>query len=133
MITLNWKKKEKSKEQSDSKLWHDARKLRLTASSVKKVPVRNTTNPDSILREHLLPSFRGNHASQHGKDSEPKALKEFAELGHPIVKMGNILSASEPWLSASPDGMTDKDDKVLVEVKCPLVTSDSLTDMLEAE
>ena len=85
-----------------------------------------------VLREHLLPSFRGNHATQHGKDSEPKALKELAELGHPIVKMGTILSASEPWLSASPDGMIDKDDKVLVEVKCPLVTSDSLTDMLEA-
>ena len=102
---------QKSQAQSDSKLWHDARKLRLTASSVKKVPVtvRDTTNPDNFLREHLFPSFRGNHATQHGKDCEPKALKELAELGHPTVKMGTVLSASEPWLSASPDGMIDKD------------------------
>ena len=125
---------QKSKAQSDSKLWHDTRKLRLTASSVKKVPVRDTTNPDNVLREHLFPSFRGNHATQHGKDCEPKALKELAELGHPTVKMGTVLSASEPWLSASPDGMIGEDFKVLVEVKCPLVTNESFTDsdMLEA-
>ena len=104
---------QKSKVQSDSNLWHDACKLRLTASSVKKVSVRDTTNPDNFLREHLFPSFRGNHATQHGKDSEPKALilKELSELGHPTIKMGTVLSASEPQLSASPDGIIDKGGK----------------------
>ena len=102
---------QKSKEKSDSKLWHDARKLRLTASRVKKVPARDTANPDNFLRERLFPSFRGNHATQHGKDSEPMALKESAELGHPTVKVGTVLSASEPQLSASPDGIIDKGGK----------------------
>jgi hypothetical protein len=34
-----------TKSQSDSKVWHDARKIRITASSAKKVPVKATTDP----------------------------------------------------------------------------------------
>jgi hypothetical protein len=40
-----------TKSQSDSKVWHDARKIRITASSAKKVPVKATTVID------LKPSY----------------------------------------------------------------------------
>ena len=46
--------------QAQSDLWHDSRKLRITGSTSHKVPVRDTTNPDNFIREHVYPTFRGN-------------------------------------------------------------------------
>lgn len=42
-----------TKSQSSSILWRDARKVRLTASSASKVPVKDTTDATTFIREHL--------------------------------------------------------------------------------
>lgn len=44
---------EETRMQSASQLWHDARKLRLTASTAKLVPKQSTTDPQKYLNEHL--------------------------------------------------------------------------------
>lgn len=106
--------------QGNSSAWHDSRRVRLTASTGKKVPVRSTTDPSKFLREHVYPTFRGNKATRHGKESEPKALQELENLGFHSTPSGTVLHAEEPWLSASPDGMLP--DGSIVEVKCPDTT-----------
>ncbi|KAK7482091.1 hypothetical protein BaRGS_00026675 [Batillaria attramentaria] len=120
-----------TQQQSSSKVWHDARKIRLTVSSAKKVPVKSTTDPSRFLRDHLFPSFRGNHATNHGKENEPNALRELQRIGYPTVSSGTVICPEEPWLSASPDGII-KDTNVLVEVKCPVTTGADMTKCLES-
>ena len=41
---------EETQVQSASQLWHDTRKLRLTASTAKRVPKRGITNPQKFLK-----------------------------------------------------------------------------------
>lgn len=107
-----------TRQQSASELWHSARKLRLTASSAKKVPSKASTNPDKFLAEHLYPSFRGNYATNYGKENEVVACNTLKEQGMSIIHRGLVVSVQEPWLSASPDGVIDS--SVLLEIKCPV-------------
>ena len=94
-------------------------RLRITGSSAKKVPVRETTSAENFLREQLYPSFRGHYAIEHGRTSEPKALQALKEMGFVISPKGTVVSVDEPWLSASPDGVTACG--AIVEVKCPVL------------
>ena len=107
-----------TREQSSSDLWHNARKLRITASAAKKVPSRASTNPDKFIAEHLYPSFRGNYATNYGKENEVVAGNALREQGMSITQMGITVNVTEPWLSASPDGVIDS--SVLLEIKCPV-------------
>ncbi|KAK7488549.1 hypothetical protein BaRGS_00020166 [Batillaria attramentaria] len=114
-----------TKTQASSATWWDARRLTITTSSAKKVPVKATTNPDNFIRENLYPSFWGNHATEHGKISEPKAIQALKDMGLCVSAEGTVVSEKEPWLSlvsGSPDGVTE--DGKLVEVKCPLIKED---------
>ena len=107
-----------TKEQANSELWADGRRLRITASRAKSVPVQARTDPSKFLNEQLYPSFRGNNNTRHGQATEPKALEWLSSQGN-ITKHGMVLSSTDPWLSASPDGILDSN--TLVEVKCPIV------------
>ncbi len=117
-----------TREQSASDLWHNCRKIRLTASSAKKVPVHAATSSDKFLCEHIYLSFHGNYATNYGKESEVKACRQLKEQGMNITHKGTVVSVQEPWLSASPDGVIDT--CVLLEIKCPVPTQLSLTDQL---
>ena len=105
-----------TKGQSTSVAWRDARRLRITGSSAKKVSVRATTTAENFLREQLYPSFRGNYATEHGRTSEPKTLQALKEMGFVISPKGTVVSVE---LSASPDGVTACG--AIVEVKCPIL------------
>lgn len=117
-----------TREQSPSDLWHNCRKIRLTASSAKKVPVRASTKSDKFLCEHIYPSFRGNYETNYGKENEVRACNQLKERGMNITHKGTVVSIQEPWLSASPDGVIDSD--VLLGIKCPVPTHPSLTEQL---
>ncbi len=69
---------EETQLQSASQLWHDARKLRLTASTAKRVPA---TNPQKFLNECLYPTFTGNTATKYGKENEEKAIQLMVGKG----------------------------------------------------
>jgi len=105
--------------QSLSEVWHSARQIRITASSAKGVPVRATTNPDKFLREHLFPSFRGNAATKYGSEKEVIARNLLVEQGLLVSLSGTRVSLTEPWLSASPDGIINGVE--LLEIKCPIL------------
>ncbi|KAL7841366.1 hypothetical protein SRHO_G00250570 [Serrasalmus rhombeus] len=106
-------------EQNASHLWHDSHKVRITASSAKKVPIRG--NPQCLLREHIYPRFHGNAATQHGVESEALALQRLEGCGYKVTCRGTVLCTHEPWLSASPDGVLHTAE--LLEIKCPLLKS----------
>lgn len=101
--------------QSASDLWHSSRKLRIYA---KKVPVRAGTNSEKFLCEHFYPRFRGNYATNYGKEKEETACNQLKEQGINITHMGTVVCGAEPWLSASPDGIINSCE--LLEIKCPV-------------
>lgn len=82
-------------EQSASHLWHDSRKIRITASTAKKVPIGG--NPEKFIREHLHPRFHGNAATHHGLESEASASRWLEEQGYAVSHRGTVVCESEPW------------------------------------
>ncbi|VDI48025.1 Hypothetical predicted protein [Mytilus galloprovincialis] len=109
-----------TKGQSSSVLWKDARKLRITASSATKVPIKDTTDATSFIREHLHPKFTGNKYTRHGTQQEPVAKEHLRSLENTIIDTGMYVSTEEQWLSSSSDGILNGD--TLLEVKCPVPT-----------
>ena len=107
-----------TKRQSKSVLWKDARKIRLTASSASKIPVKDTTDATAFIREHLHPKFTGNKYIGYGNEQEPIAKEHLKSLGHTVTETGMYVSAQEQWLSGSPDEILNGD--TLLEIKCPV-------------
>ena len=104
------------------------RRVRITASTARKVPVRSTTAPDKFLSEHLHPTFHGNAATSHGAEGEEHARQFLKSQGHTIESKGLVVCPAEPWLAASPDGVIDND--MLLEIKSPVLGKKSLTEAL---
>ena len=119
---------EETKTQSASQLWHDARKLRLTASTAKRVPKRPTTDPKKFLNEHLYPTFIGNAATKYGRDNEANVIELLEDRGHVVERRGLVVHPEHDWLGASPDGIIDATQ--LLEIKCPFKSSTTLSDFL---
>ena len=119
---------EETQIQSASQLWHDARKLRLTASTAKRVPRRSTTNPKKFLSEHIYPTFTGNTATKYGNENEDKAIQVMEAQGHNVERRGLVVCPDHPWFGASPDGILNSTQ--LLEIKCPLKSAMSLTEFL---
>lgn len=103
--------------QSHSQVWHDARMLRLTTSTAKKVPKRITTDPAKFISEHLYPTFMGKTATKTGQAHEEKAIQMQEERGNTVERKGLILHSDHPWFGASPDGVLNQTQ--LLEVKSP--------------
>ena len=82
-----------TKRQSKSVLWKDARKIRLTASSASKIPVKDTTDATAFIREHLHPKFTGNKYIGYGNEQEPIAKEHLKSLGHTVTETGMYVSA----------------------------------------
>lgn len=132
MLTTQIKEIEQStRAQSKEQLWHDMRRVRITASTAKNVPVRLTTAPDKFLSNHLHPTFHGNAATRHGAESEELARQFLQDQGYSIETKGLVVCPGEPWLAASPDGVINKD--MLLEIKSPVIGKNkSLTETLAA-
>ena len=113
-----------TKAQSKEQVWHDARRVRITASTAKKVPIRLT----KFLSEHLHPSFRGNAATRQGAEGEELARDYLETLGNSIETKGLVVCKKEPWLAASPDGVINKD--TLLEIKTPVMRDKSIKEFL---
>lgn len=106
-------------QQGESSLWHESRRMRLTSSMVKRVPVRPSTDHTKAVMDILHPSFRGNRATERGRRNEPRARREFARRHQCTVRQtGLVICPALPWLAASPDGVIDSEN-ALVEIKCP--------------
>lgn len=108
-----------------SKEWFDARRGKLTGSSVGAALGLNPwKTPDDLIRQMVRDyhgaesEFQGNIATAHGNLHEPLAVMDYtAETGNIVDECGFFVHPEHEWLGASPDGLID-DDGVL-EVKCP--------------
>uniref|UniRef100_A0A6B0V6C3 Putative phage-type endonuclease n=1 Tax=Ixodes ricinus TaxID=34613 RepID=A0A6B0V6C3_IXORI len=110
-----------TRHQSDSSLWHMARRLRITASTASVIPKLAKTSTQNALQTLVNPQFRGNAATAHGIKYEPVARKKFIEItGLTVGSSGTVVCQGRPWLSASPDGLITSRNAIL-EIKCPNV------------
>ncbi|XP_070390815.1 uncharacterized protein [Dermacentor albipictus] len=102
-------------------LWRMARRLRITASNVKRVSKRESTDPSKAVSALSNSGFTGNAATKHGLKYEAIARVAFTrKTGLAVAQSGMVVSSTHPWLSASPDGICA--DDALVEIKCPTVS-----------
>ncbi|KAH6939376.1 hypothetical protein HPB50_017736 [Hyalomma asiaticum] len=51
---------------------------------------------------------------------EPTARKTYEEeTGRTVTRIGLVISKVQSWLCCSPDGLSQDDGVILIEIKCP--------------
>ena len=78
-------------------LWRDARKIRITASSASKVPIKDTTDCTNFIREHLHSKCVGNKFTKHGLENELIAKEYMISNGYDLVEKDIFVSVEENW------------------------------------
>lgn len=102
-------------------VWRISRRLRITASNVKRVPKRLTTSFEKAVNTLTNPTFQGNATTRHGCHYEPVARLQFSKsLSLCVIPCGTLVSIKHPWLSPTPDGIIQSHDAIL-DIKCPVV------------
>ncbi|XP_052762123.1 uncharacterized protein LOC128204758 [Mya arenaria] len=81
--------------------------------------VKRDINEEILHQEHCEnASFKGCFATPHGQKYEPVARAWYESVsGHKVRKSGIVVSLTEPYIAASPDGIID--ERTIVEIKCP--------------
>ncbi|XP_025194234.1 uncharacterized protein LOC112593869, partial [Melanaphis sacchari] len=108
-----------SREQTDSQLWYQERKIRLTASSFGQIcKMRPNTSCKNSVYNILYANNVQAKSLQYGKDMEIAARKKAEETMNFTVKpCGLFIDTEFPYLAASPDGLIGEDS--VIEIKCP--------------
>lgn len=104
-------------EQSDSKLWHDLRYARVTASKIYEF-AKCKTAPGSLIESVTGGiKIKETNAMKRGKLLEKKVLQTVEKLTNINFKAtGLLISPGHPLLGASPDGISEQ---YVLEIKCP--------------
>lgn len=100
--------------------WLEMRRKLLTASKFGRVcRMRPTTSCKNLVRSLIYSHDILNvPAIQHGRQSEEIAIKQLEEQEKiEICKAGLFIDKVQPFLAATPDGLTGEDS--IVEIKCP--------------
>lgn len=109
--------------QSSSREWYKARRLRISASSnVHSIKTLSRKPIEKLVGEMLYPDKIDCASTRYGLREEGNARKMYEEVTHCMVKsVGVIVSALQPWLCASLDGVVIEDGCIskIVELKCP--------------
>ena len=120
-----------TRSQSETVLWREERKKRMTASRVGGIAkMRKGTKKAKRVQEMLYSRFTGNAATRYGLAMEEEAMKQYVayqhQHGHPGLATepaGLHISTVEPWLAASPDGIVTDPSAAhphgLIELKNP--------------
>lgn len=113
----------RTREQSDSSEWIQARNLRITASSnVHAIKVFKGKNFSALAKNLVNPKTFSGPSVEYGKRKESLALRAYKKSKNvDVIPLGLLVSVSQPWLGASVDGVVIEDFCVtkLVEIKCP--------------
>jgi hypothetical protein len=107
--------------QSQSSMWRDERKSRLTASRAHRI-FRARSDVKRVEYFLDMKSLEGIAGVQYGLEMESTAREKFIELtGFSVVETGLVVKKNLCWLAASPDGLfLDERDRLMVlEIKCP--------------
>lgn len=113
------------KMQQQTPEWYEARKGRITASSVGAIMgVSPLATPADVMRRMVREyhgaesEFTGNVATEYGNFHEAGAAAEFEmETGLKVEPCGFYVHPTYNWLDASPDGLVG--DNAIIEIKCP--------------
>ena len=121
-----------TRDQRLSSLWFSARRYRLTASIFGEVLCRRVdTPPDNLILRIIQPKQFWSVPTEWGIEHEPIAIAEYVDHQHihghrnlTVTSSGLVVSATHPFLAASPDGAVyDPSDAQqplgFLEVKCP--------------
>ena len=120
---------QQTQKQATSDLWHNERKLRITASIMKEVCHRKpNTSCNAFVQKKLHPKPLNTAAVQYGRAHEQDAISSYLDYYHSrgvaikLKQCGLVVDALLPWLAASPDGMVmdPNHGEGCLEVKCPL-------------
>jgi len=127
----------KSRNQSQSNIWHIERKLRITSSILKSVCHRKPeTAIKPFITSKLVPKPVNTPAIKHGRENEDVAIKSYVDYkknrGYELSvhKCGLFIDPAIPWLAATPDAIVkfeaclkEQDEDVqyegCLEIKCP--------------
>jgi hypothetical protein len=75
-----------------------------------------------LAKSILFPPHLSGEVVTHGKVHKASAAAEFEKFtSKKLAPCGLFVSCEHPFLAASPDRMIDKEEKALVEMKCPFV------------
>ncbi|KAJ8879352.1 hypothetical protein PR048_019960 [Dryococelus australis] len=112
--------------QHDNEKWHEMCMNHLTASNFGAVVLsRNHTPCHSFVRNVLYPKDLNMPAVLYGRIHESQTLAEYnTEKGVHVTPYCLLVSADDPFLSATSDGLVSDDG--LVEVKCLPSVKDKL-------
>ena len=121
-----------TRQQSNSPLWFDARRYRITASKFGSIlRRRSSTPPDSLVLSVLQPKQIKSAAIEWGVFHESIAVDQYIahqrSCGHTdltVAPCGFYISKSYPYLGATPDGAVYDPSSLnepfgFLEVKCP--------------
>ena len=116
-----------TRNQSRSDIWHQERKLRISASIMKTVCNRkHNTDIKCFLTSKLCPKTINSAAINYGNVNEDTAIKSYIEyqekkgLQLTVHKCGLQINPSIPWLAATPDSIVEIGQEMgCLEVKCP--------------
>lgn len=118
-------------------IWKIHRSRRITASSCYSLyTYLKNANPDwesKINRYWSIKNIKTT-AISHGQVTESKAFDCYVKKRNSSMKKtGLVIKTNDCWFASSPDGV-DPVDRVVLEIKCPIIGVDSLVDeMIEHE
>lgn len=105
--------------QSESRMWLEERRKRLTASNFGEVCRRREgTSCQRLVKTLLYSNFRNIDTDYGSKNEKLAILKIEEEKGIKVKKCGLFIDPEFNFLGASPDGLIEGESG-LVEVKCP--------------
>ena len=109
-----------SEQQAESELWHQLRRIRITASGFKEF----TKNQSGAIKKLWNVNMDLSHipAIKYGIESEPLALAAFAKDHGEVQRCGLFINKTYPMFGASPDGIVGSH---LIEIKCPFILKDA--------
>ncbi|CAG9814606.1 unnamed protein product [Phaedon cochleariae] len=106
-------------EKETRKVWHEERKVRLTASNFGQIcRATSEKSKGKIVKRLLFDKPFINKAMQHGIRYEKEAISDYEEITKSKeTACGIFMDKEYPILACSPGGLVDRNG--IIEVKCP--------------
>ncbi|KAG4074882.1 hypothetical protein HA402_009307 [Bradysia odoriphaga] len=114
-------RKFEKKTRTNSKLWFQLRKTRITASIAHDVvrTCRTKRYASAFIKQHFLNKPIRSNALKWGITNEATALKKYCSvMNDDFYKCGTTIDRERNYLAASPDAVNRTHDTI-VEIKCP--------------
>ena len=131
---------EQTRLQSQTKVWYDTRKNRITASNFGQIAKRRKADVTKLVDRLKATRYVQTEAMRAGLAKEPEAAAKYCHLRGNNINMypcGCVVSCSAPWLAASPDKKvydpTKENPFGLLEIKCPESENVSQHECLEQD